>query len=98
VSSGVVSSGVESETGLLPEETRSGVSFWELLHHIVECDPPPLPAGSFSQPFQNFLRKCLCRSGRDRPSAAALLEDEWLRNYSDHHLSIAEWLQQESPR
>ncbi len=37
--------------GLLPEEQRLGLSFWDLLHAIVECAVPKLPDGRFSPHF-----------------------------------------------
>ena len=40
-----------SGSSLLPEEEKTGMTFWDLLFSIVECPPPELPAGSFSEDF-----------------------------------------------
>jgi len=81
-----------SENGLLPEEQRLGISFWELLHYIVERDPPPLPTHmGFSAAFSDVVTQCLSRLGADRPTAAMLKEHEWV--LSERKCDrIAEWL------
>ena len=45
---------------MLPEEQKGGgLLFWDLLPFIVECPPPPLPAGAFSEPFCELVHACM---------------------------------------
>ena len=82
---------------LLPEEQRLGLSFWDLLHCIVDMDPPVLPAAvkgvSFKPPFTAFVSACLAKDQAARPSADALLAHPWLTESQLHLVDISTWLQ-----
>ena len=82
---------------LLPEEQRLGLSFWDLLHCIVEMEPPVLPAAvkgvSFAPPFVAFVGACLAKDQAARPSADALLAHPWLTSSQPHLVDISKWLQ-----
>ena len=82
---------------LLPEEQRLGLSFWDLLHCIVDMEPPALPAAvkgvSFAPPFTAFVSACLAKDQAARPSADALLAHPWLTESQPHLVDISTWLQ-----
>ena len=81
---------------LLPEEQRLGLSFWDLLHCIVDMEPPALPAAvkgvSFAPPFTAFVSACLAKDQTARPSAEALLAHPWLTESQPHLVDISTWL------
>lgn len=87
-------SGGTTNHSLLPEERRLGLSFWDLLHCIVEGDPPPLPADlAFSAPFCELVEACLAKDCAKRPRAATLLEHSWLSEQQPHLVDLSTWLQ-----
>ena len=93
-----VSAGGGSSGSLLPEERRLGLSFWDLLHCIVEGDPPPLPADlAFSPPFCELVEACLAKDCAKRPRAATLLEHSWLSEQQPHLVDLSTWLQKTHP-
>lgn len=80
-------------SSLLPEESRGGgLSFWDLLHAIVECEPPPLPAGRFSPALCELVADCMHQDGTKRPSTAALLAHPWLQEAAKQPGGIGDWL------
>jgi len=83
-----------SGSSLLPEEEKTGMTFWDLLFSIVECPPPELPAGSFSEDFCELVHACMRTDFAQRPSAATLLEHRWLlsQHGSGGKTDITEWL------
>ena len=79
---------------LLPEEQRTGMLFWDLLHAIVECEAPPLPeALALSESFRDLVHDCMRSDGSQRPSAGALLTHPWLIEGGSSAISIADWLE-----
>ena len=86
----------ETVLSLLPEEQRLGLSFWDLLHCIVDMEPPALPATvkgvSFAPPFTAFVSACLAKDQTARPSAEALLAHPWLTESEPHLVDISTWL------
>lgn len=77
---------------LLPEEQKQGLLFWDLLFLIVECPPPPLPEGDFSEALRELVDSCMQSDGSARPSASALLSHRWFAEAGQSQVSIAEWL------
>ena len=65
----------ECATGRYPFQDNSNCI--EVAQTILDADIPELPA-RFSQPFREFVRKCLQRNPDDRLSAEALLASPWL--------------------
>ena len=64
---------------MLPEEQKGGgLLFWDLLFLIVECPPPALPDGPYSDSFRALVDSCMLADGGARPSAAQLLTHRWL--------------------
>ena len=88
--------GVLCRNSKLPEEQRLGLSFWDLLHCIVDMEPPVLPAAvkgvSFAPPFTAFVSACLAKDQTARPSAEALLAHPWLTESQPHLVDISTWL------
>lgn len=84
-----------ADGGLLPEENIAGLTFWELLHHIVEGDSldDPVPSRAL---FSAFLAQALRRNPAERTNASALLTHEWLRvSVSDgQHGDVVDWVRQ----
>ena len=80
-------------SSLLPEEAKGGgtLSFWDLLHAIVECDPPALAADRFSSELCELVASCMHQDGTRRPSAQTLLSHAWVHGAGEL-ASIADWL------
>ncbi|KAJ2318264.1 Suppressor of Sensor Kinase (SLN1), partial [Coemansia sp. RSA 2704] len=51
---------------------------WAIMYHVVSGDPPLPGTADISSEGMRFIRRCFTRQPADRPSAADLLEDEWL--------------------
>lgn len=93
-----IRSGRTTNHSLLPEERRLGLSFWDLLHCIVEGEPPPLPANlAFSPPFRELVEACLAKDCAKRPSATSLLEHSWLSEQQPHLVDLSKWLRKTHP-
>jgi mitogen-activated protein kinase kinase 1 len=85
--------------GLLPgDEQKMGITFWDLLYSIVECDAPPLPTWEscgliFSPQFKDLVHSCMHKDGTRRPAAAALLSHPWLHeSRRKPQPDLSEWL------
>ncbi|XP_071094275.1 serine/threonine-protein kinase TAO3-like isoform X1 [Haliotis cracherodii] len=48
------------------------------LYHIAQNDSPSLSAGEWSDDFRNFVDACLAKDPENRPSAAELLQNQFL--------------------
>ena len=90
--------GAPSE-GLLPgDEQKMGITFWDLLYSIVECDAPPLPSWEscgliFSPQFKELVHSCMHKDGTRRPAAASLLSHPWLHeSRRKPQPNLSEWL------
>lgn len=82
-----------SGSSLLPgDEQRTGMTFWDLLYAIVECEPPALPSGRFSASFEQLVAACMVADGSMRPSVTAILDHPWLAEASATSTSLSEWL------
>ncbi|GJC97707.1 mitogen activated protein kinase kinase [Colletotrichum higginsianum] len=49
---------------------------------IVEGEPPGLPDEGFSSTAHDFVRRCLNKIPKDRPTYAALLQHPWMARFS----------------
>lgn len=87
----VAGGGERKEGGLLPEEASAGLTFWELLHNIVEGDAldDPMPG---QKQLSSFLAQALRRSPAERPDAKALLQHEWIAAHSAGPDVLQSWV------
>jgi len=79
---------------LSPGEVAStGLTFWELLHHIVEGSEVgvALPGQEL---LSSFLGLALKRITSERPDAEAMLQHKWIRANSSSPSSLKLWVQQ----
>lgn len=53
-----------------------------ILQAIVDGDPPDLPEHGYSVAAQNFVKGCLDKEPKRRPTYAMLLQHEWLKPLS----------------
>ena len=52
---------------------------WAIMYNIAQGNPPPLPSPDQLGPEGiDFLKKCFLRDPKERPSAVALLQHEWI--------------------
>lgn len=82
---------------MLPEEQKGGgLLFWDLLFLIVECPPPELPDGPYSDSFRALVDACMQADGAARPSASQLLAHRWLDELAgDAAGDLSAWLVQD---
>ena len=74
------------------DEASAGC-FWELLHLIVESEPPPLPEGNYSPPLRSLVGRCLQKAGAERPTAGEISADKWIEeNARDDRYDMRPWL------
>jgi len=65
--------------GRFPLNSSSG--YWGLLHKLRDEPSPELPSDmDFSDDFRDFLRQCLIKDPKKRPSAKTLLAHRFVRN------------------
>lgn len=74
--------------GHFPYATEAGRGFWSLLQALRETTPPELPHDQFSPLARDFVKQCLQRVPRSRPSAVQLLEHPFVAksNRTDAHV------------
>lgn len=82
----------QGDSSLLPEERKQGLLFWDLLFLIVECPPPPLPEGAFSDALRDLVDSCMQSDGSARPSASTLLSHRWFAETGQAQVSLEQWL------
>jgi len=82
---------VEVATGAFPYE-KWGTPF-DQIKRVVLDPPPQVPSNrGFSQEFQDFVRKCLQKEHRLRPTYKELLEDPFLSKLLNHEEgNVTEW-------
>jgi len=87
-----------SGASLLPgDEQKTGITFWDLLYSIVECEAPSLPSWEscglvFSPAFTQIVHDCMHKDGSSRPSASTLLAHPWLVEAGRRAGMLDEWL------
>eukprot|EP00216_Chloropicon_sp_CCMP2111_P005119 CAMPEP_0198247322 /NCGR_PEP_ID=MMETSP1446-20131203/46420_1 /TAXON_ID=1461542 ORGANISM="Unidentified sp, Strain CCMP2111" /NCGR_SAMPLE_ID=MMETSP1446 /ASSEMBLY_ACC=CAM_ASM_001112 /LENGTH=484 /DNA_ID=CAMNT_0043931647 /DNA_START=86 /DNA_END=1540 /DNA_ORIENTATION=+ len=77
------------------------LSFWDLLHYIVEKPAPRLPANGsdgaghpFSPQFRDFIDRCLQKDPEKRAPVADLLKHPFIAMYENQSKSnLAQWMQ-----
>ncbi|XP_057323020.1 dual specificity mitogen-activated protein kinase kinase 3 [Microplitis mediator] len=78
---------VELATGRFPYESW-GTPF-EQLKQVVKDDPPKLPPGKFSEPFEELITKCLMKDFTARPNYSQLLELTFIEEHSKKDTDVA---------
>ena len=63
------------------EEGVRRLSFWDLLHYIVENPPPKIP-DHFSAEFRDFVSGCLQKAPDKRPKIGQLLAHPFITKYA----------------
>ena len=54
--------------------------YWSLLHKLRDEPPPELPESEFSDVFRDFMKQCLIKEPKKRPSAKKLLKHPFVRD------------------
>ncbi|EGY21259.1 protein kinase wis1 [Verticillium dahliae VdLs.17] len=68
---------IECAMGQYPYPPEVSSTIFSQLSAIVEGDPPDLPEG-FSSTARDFVKRCLNKVPKDRPTYAMLLQHPWL--------------------
>ncbi|KAJ6117080.1 MAP kinase kinase PBS2 [Penicillium capsulatum] len=69
---------VECAMGRYPYPPETFTNIFSQLHAIVHGDPPTLPAEGYSDEAHKFVRACLDKNPKNRPSYDMLLRHPWL--------------------
>jgi len=77
-------------TGNPPHSEKSGMM---VMFKIKEWDSPSLPADDnrWSDEFRDFIRSCLIKNPKERPSAEELIQKPWIRNADDIGV-LSKWI------
>ena len=54
--------------------------YWSLLHKLRDEPPPELPESEFSDVFRDFMKQCLIKEPKKRPSAKKLLKHPFVKD------------------
>ncbi|KJZ74829.1 hypothetical protein HIM_02944 [Hirsutella minnesotensis 3608] len=73
---------IECATGRYPYPPEVSSTIFSQLSAIVEGDPPDLPKEGYSDTARDFIRGCLHKVPKMRPTYAALLKHAWLKPLS----------------
>ncbi|EEC03812.1 dual specificity mitogen-activated protein kinase kinase 6 [Ixodes scapularis] len=65
---------------------------FEQLKHVIEDDPPRLPAGQFSPEYEDFISACLQKQSTKRPNYPELLKMPFLERQSGNSTEISEFI------
>ncbi|KAK2762234.1 hypothetical protein FQN54_001244 [Arachnomyces sp. PD_36] len=69
---------IECAVGRYPYPPDTFNNIFSQLNAIVHGDPPTLPDKGFSEDAHNFVRSCLNKDAKSRPTYAMLLRHPWL--------------------
>ncbi|OJJ45722.1 hypothetical protein ASPZODRAFT_17167 [Penicilliopsis zonata CBS 506.65] len=69
---------IECAMGRYPYPPETYNNIFSQLHEIVHGDPPTLPETGYSEDAHAFVRACLDKNPKNRPSYAMLLRHPWL--------------------
>ncbi|KAJ5765137.1 MAP kinase kinase PBS2 [Penicillium odoratum] len=70
---------IECAMGRYPYPPETFTNIFSQLHAIVHGDPPTLPADGYSEDAHAFVRACLDKSPKNRPTYNMLLRHPWLQ-------------------
>jgi len=73
---------IECALGRYPYPPEVSSTIFSQLSAIVEGEPPGLPEEGYSSTARDFVRKCLNKIPKDRPTYAALLQHPWMAPFS----------------
>ncbi|UNI23986.1 Mitogen-activated protein kinase kinase [Purpureocillium takamizusanense] len=73
---------IECAMGRYPYPPEVSSTIFSQLNAIVEGDPPDLPSEGFSDAARDFVRSCLHKIPKKRPTYAMLLQHPWLKPFS----------------
>lgn len=73
---------IECALGRYPYPPEVSSTIFSQLSAIVEGEPPGLPEEGYSSTAHDFVRKCLNKIPKDRPTYAALLQHPWMAPFS----------------
>ncbi|KAJ3088789.1 MAP kinase kinase Wis1 [Quaeritorhiza haematococci] len=89
---------VEMATGRYPYPADQYDSVFAQLNAIVSDEPPELPAGKFSDECRDFVRQCLNKNPKERPTYSQLLEHPWIQKYDKIDVDMAAWAKEQVAR
>ncbi|KAJ5819251.1 hypothetical protein N7474_004842 [Penicillium riverlandense] len=69
---------IECAMGRYPYPPETYNNIFSQLHAIVDGDPPTLPSTGYSEDAHNFIRACLDKNPKNRPSYGILIRHPWL--------------------
>ncbi|KAJ5624999.1 MAP kinase kinase PBS2 [Penicillium lagena] len=69
---------IECAMGRYPYPPETYNNIFSQLHAIVHGDPPTLPSTGYSEDAHNFIRACLDKNPKNRPSYSTLIRHPWL--------------------
>ncbi|KAJ5167268.1 MAP kinase kinase PBS2 [Penicillium canariense] len=69
---------IECAMGRYPYPPETFTNIFSQLHAIVHGDPPTLPAEGYSEEAHAFVKACLDKNPKNRPSYSMLLRHVWL--------------------
>ncbi|KAJ5919482.1 MAP kinase kinase PBS2 [Penicillium verhagenii] len=70
---------IECAMGRYPYPPETFTNIFSQLHAIVHGDPPGLPADGYSEEAHAFVRACLDKNPKNRPTYNMLLRHAWLQ-------------------
>ncbi|PNY28315.1 MAP kinase kinase PBS2 [Tolypocladium capitatum] len=73
---------IECATGRYPYPPEVSSTIFSQLNAIVEGDAPDLPREGYSEVARDFVRGCLHKIPKKRPTYAMLLQHPWLKSFS----------------
>lgn len=67
---------------------RKAMAIFELMDHIVNDEPPTLPADQFSTDFCDFVAKCLKKNPKERADLKELIAHPWIKKSEEEKDAI----------
>lgn len=75
---------IECSLGRYPYPPEVASTIFSQLSAIVDGEPPGLPADGYSQTAQDFVRGCLNKVPKMRPTYAMLLKHPWMKPLAEY--------------
>ncbi|VUG17318.1 PBS2 [Brettanomyces bruxellensis] len=72
---------LEIAMGRYPYPPETSANIFSQLSAIVEGEPPELPKKLFSKQGRQFVKRCLRKDPKTRPTYAQMLDDPWLTDF-----------------
>uniref|UniRef100_UPI0035902527 dual specificity mitogen-activated protein kinase kinase 5 n=1 Tax=Myxine glutinosa TaxID=7769 RepID=UPI0035902527 len=75
------------------QRNRGSLVPLQLLQFILDEDPPALPQGQFSAPFEDFITQCMKKQSKQRPAPEELMIHPFIDQYNDENTEVLSmWL------